>query len=142
MEVHTFVIKSLLLQDTIMLCSLGIVLFFLVRSFIKRKSKHIVVFLAWTGIVIWFFNSSFFGFSAVTVSREGIKVNYGILSFRNKTLPLDTQWKIETSPSGLLKISKLYFIQIDEHRSMRVKGKNDLVLLRRIGDTIVHMRRE
>jgi hypothetical protein len=141
MEAQTFVIKSLLLQNAIMLVSLGIVLFFLTRSVIKGKFKHMVVFLVWTGIVIWFFNSPFFGFSEVTVSREGIKVNYGVLSFRNKTLPLDTQWKIETSPSGLLKISKLYFIQIDEHRSMKVKGKKDLALLRRIGDTIAQMKK-
>jgi hypothetical protein len=142
MEVQTFVIKSLFLQNTIMLCSLGIVLFFLTRSLIKGKIKHIVVFLAWTGVVIWFFNSPFFGFSEVTVSRKGIKVNYGILSFQNKTLPLDTQWKIEASPSGLLKISKVYFLQIGEHQSMKVKGKKDLAFLHRIGDTIAHMRKE
>jgi hypothetical protein len=142
MEIKTFVIKSLPVQNTIMLLSLGIVLFFLTRSLIKGKLKHIMVFLAWTGIVIWFFNSPFFGFSEVTVSRRGIKVNYGILSLRNKTLPLDTQWKIETSPSGLLKTSKLYYLQIGKHRSMKVKGKNDLALLRRIGDAIARTRKE
>jgi hypothetical protein len=142
MEIQTFVIKSLPVQNTIMLLSLGIVLFFLTRSLIKGKFKHILVFLAWTGIVIWFFNSPFFGFSEVAVSRGGIKINYGILSLRNKTLPLDTPWKIETSPSGLLKISELYYLQIGDHRSMKVKGKRDLALLRRIGDAIAHMRKE
>ena len=142
MEIQTFVIKSLPLQNTIMLFSLGIVLFFLVRSLVKGKFKHILVFLAWIGIVIWFFNSPFFGFSEVAVSRGGIGVSYGILSLRNKTLPLDTQWKIETSPSGLLKTSKLYYLQIGEDRSMKIKGKKDLALLRKIGEAIAHMRKE
>jgi hypothetical protein len=141
MEAQTFAIKSLFVQNGIMSFSLGIVLILLFRSFMKKNVKHVVVFLVWVGIVLWFFNSSFFGFSEVTVSRKAIKLNYGILSFRDETLPLTTQWKIETSPSGILKTSKLYFIQIGEYRSMKVKGKTQLALIRKIGDTIDRLRK-
>ncbi len=141
MEPQTFAIKSLLVQNTIMLFSVGIVLFFLARAFFKKNAKHVVVFLVWLGIVVWFFNSSFFGFSIVTVSGKGIEVDYGILSFRNTILPLDTPWKIETSPSGILKTSKLYFIRFDDHLSMKVKGKKDVELLRRIGDAVEQRRK-
>jgi len=141
MEPQAFVIKSLLVQNSIMLFSVGIVLFFLGRSFFKKKASHVAVFLVWLGIVVWFFNSPFFGFSKVIVSRRGIEVNYGILSFRNTMLPLDTPWKIETSPSGILKTSKLYFIRFGDHTSMKVKGRKDMELLHRIGDAVEKSRR-
>jgi len=142
MEPQTFVIKSLLVQNGIMLLSVGIVFFFLGRAFLKKNAKHVVVFLVWLGIVVWFFNSPFFGFSTVTVSGKGIEVNYGILSFRNTTLPLDTQWKIETTASGLLKTTRLYSIRFDGHLSMKVKGKKDVELLRRIGDAVERVRKQ
>jgi len=136
METQTFVIKSLFVQNSIMLFSMGIVLFFLARSFLKKNAKHVVVFLVWLGIVVWFFNSSFFGFSKVTVNRKGIEIDYGILSLHNTVLPLNTPWKIETSPTGILKISKLYYIRFGDRLSMKVKGKKDVDLLNRIGDAV------
>lgn len=136
METQMFFIKSLLVQNTIMLFSVGIVLCFLGRAFFKKNAKHVIVFLIWLCIAVWFFNSPFFGFSKVIVSRRGIEVNYGILSFRNTVLPLDTPWKIETSPTGILKTSKLYYIRIGDHQSMKVKGKKDVDLLNRIGDAV------
>ncbi|MFZ0451281.1 MAG: hypothetical protein WAL98_18755 [Desulfatiglandaceae bacterium] len=136
MEGQTFVIKTLMVQNTVMLISLGIVVFFLLRSFMKGRLKHVVVFLVWVGIVFWFFNSPFFGFSRLTVSPKGIQVQYGILSFRNTTLALDTKWEIETRFSGIIRTTKLYDIRMGEHRSMRVKGKGGLELLQKIGRSI------
>jgi hypothetical protein len=141
MEPQTFVIKSLVVQNGIMLFSAGIVLFFLGRAFVKKNATHVAVFLVWLGIVVWFFNSSFFGFSAVTVSGRGIAIDFGILSFRNTVLPLSTPWKIQTTPSGLLKTSKLYFIRLGDYPSMKVKGKKEVELLHRIGDAVEHARK-
>ncbi len=136
MEGQTFVIKSLMVQNAIMLFALGIVVFFLMRALMKGRLKHVVVFVVWVGIVLWFFNSPFFGFSRLSVNPGGIQVRYGILSFRNTTLPLETKWEIETSTSGIIKTTKLYDICVGEHRSMRVKGKRELELLQKIGGSI------
>lgn len=140
MEPQTFVIKSLTVQNGIMLFSLGIVVFFLARALLKGRMKHVLVFALWVGIVLWFFNSPLFGFSTVTVEPKGIRVNYGILSFRNTVLPLDTTWKIESSLTGIIKTNKLYYIRIGNHESMKVKGKEDIDLLHKIGKAIGSMR--
>jgi len=136
MESQTFAIKSLMVQNAVMLFSLGIVVFFLLRAFMKGRLKHVVVFVVWVGIVLWFFNSPVFGFSRLTVSPKGIQVQYGILSFRNTTLGLETKWEIETRLSGIIRTTKLYDIRVGEHRSMRVKGKRGLELLQKIGLSI------
>jgi len=118
-----------------MLLSLGVVLFFLFRSLWRKKLKHVFVFSIWVLIVLWFFNSPFFGFSTVCVSTEGIRLNYGALSSRNTVLPLDSSWKIEIYLSGIRKMKKLYFIRIADHQSMKVRvGK--LSLLKEIGGAI------
>jgi hypothetical protein len=140
MEGQTFVIKSLVVQNSVMLISMGIVVFFLLRSFMKGRLKHVVVFTVWVGIVLWFFNSPFFGFSRVTVSPKGIQVEYGILSFRNTTLGIRTAWEIETRFSGIIRTSKLYDIRLGEFQSMRVKGKGGLELLQEIGRSIDSMK--
>ena len=141
MEGQTFVIKSLFVQNAIMLFSMAIVVFFLVRAFTKGRMRHVVVFVVWIGIVLWFFNSPFFGFSRITVSPMGIKIQYGILSFRNTTLPVETKWEIETRASGIIRTTKLYDIRVGEHRSMRMKGKRELELLQKIGRTIDSMKK-
>ena len=134
---ETFIIKSLFIQNTIMLFSLSIVVFLLIRSLAKKKVKHTIVFSVWVLIVFWFFNSPFFGFSAVSVSSGGIQLNYGILSFtKNTVLPLDSPWKIETSFSGIRKMKKLYFIRIADRKSMKVRGGKDYILLQAIGRAI------
>lgn len=140
MEPQTFVIKSLTVQNSIMLLSLGIVVFFLARALLKGRMKHVLVFAVWVGIVLWFFNSPLFGFSTVTVAPTGIQVNYGILSFRNTVLPLDTTWKIESSLTGIIKTNKIYYIRIGNHESMKVKGKEDVDLLHKIGEAIARMK--
>ncbi len=103
--------------------------YFLVYSLVKRKPKHLIASLVWMIIVVWFFNSPFFGFSAVSVSSEGIRLNYGVLSLRNDLLPIDSQWKVETHLSGLRKMKKLYLIRIADHESMKVRRDVGLGLL-------------
>jgi hypothetical protein len=132
---QTFIIKSIYIQNTIMLFSLGVVLFFLFCSLWRKKLKHVFVLSIWVLIVLWFFNSPFFGFSTVCVSTEGIRLNYGVLSSRNTVLPLDSSWKIETYLSGIRKMKKLYFIRIADHQSMKVRG-GELSLLKEIGGAI------
>jgi len=113
---------------------------FLVYSLVKRKPKHLIASLVWMIIVVWFFNSPFFGFSAVSVSSEGIRLNYGVLSLRNDLLPIDSQWKVETHLSGLRKMKKLYLIRIADHESMKVRRDVGLGLLEKIGGTIEDMK--
>ena len=132
---QTFIIKSIYVQNTIMLFSLGVVLFFLFRALWRKKIKHAAVFSIWVLIVFWFFNSPFFGFSTVCVNTEGIRLNYGVLSSRNTVLPVDSSWKIETYLSGIRKMKKLYFIRIADHQSMKVRG-GKLSLLKEIGGAI------
>jgi uncharacterized membrane protein YdbT with pleckstrin-like domain len=141
MTPHTFIIKSLWIQDTIMLFSLSVVVFFLLRGVILKKLKHVVFSAAWVLIVLWFFNSPFFGFSAVTVEPTGIRLDYGILSIRNTTLSLEAPWSIETSLSGLRKLKRLYFLRIGTRESMKVTGGRDQHLLQETGDAIDSMRK-
>ena len=140
MATQIFVIKSLYIQNTIMLFVLGVVVFFLLYSLLKRKPKHLIASFVWIIIVVWFFNSPFFGFSAVTVEPEGIRLNYGVLSFRNDLLPIDSPWKVETHLSGLRKMKKLYLIRIADRESMKVRRKEGLSLLEKIGGAIEDMK--
>ena len=136
METETFIIKSLFVQNAIMLLSFGLVLFLFILSIKKNRQKSVIASLIWIGILFWFFNSSFFGFSAVSVSKEGIRLNYGILSLRNDLLPLDSSWKVENYFGGLRKMKRLHFLRIGNHESMKVRGMEDLNYLQEIGSTI------
>jgi len=100
-----------------------------------------VVFSVWVLLVLWFFNSPFFGFSVVSVSPEGIKLNYGILSIRNDLLPIDSKWEVRIYLSGIRKNKKLFFISVGERQSMKVKDLKDLQLLEKIGESIERMKR-
>ena len=137
---EVYIIKSLSVQNSIMLIALGVVALFLLRSVVKKKKKHIIVFSIWIFIVIWFFNSPFFGFSTATIGKRGIQLEYGILSFRNATLNLDSKWEIKDHLSGIRKNRRLYFIEIGSHSSMKVKGKKGVDLLKKIGASIEEMR--
>jgi hypothetical protein len=98
--------------------------------------KRVVVFCLWVLLILWFFNSPFFGFSAVSVSPSGIKLSYGILSFRNDTLPLDSEWKLESHMAGIRRNKRLYFLSIGGRESMRVRGIKERKGLERIGKSI------
>jgi hypothetical protein len=138
---HTFVIKSLWVQNSIMLLSLGLLLLFLFYSIMKKKQRHMIAAIVWLGIVVWFFNSPFFGFSTVSVSPKGIKLNYGILSFKNDLLPISSHWEIVSKPSGIRKLKEVHFIRIANHESMKVRGLDDLNYLKGIGSAIDEFRK-
>ena len=133
---QVFIIKSLLVQNTIMLISLGLVTAFLAAGIVKKRPKQIGVALLWVGIVVWFFNSAYFGFSAVTVGPQGIRVDYGILSLQNDLLPIHSPWEVETAFSDIRKLKKVYAIKIGDRRSMRVRGADGRALLEGIGAAI------
>ncbi len=141
MATETHIIKSLYVQNAIMLSFLGVVVSFLVHSLLKKRTKHIVVFCVWLFMVVWFFNSPFFGFSAVAVSPEGIRLNYGVLSFRNDRLPIDSEWEILSHMSGIRRNKKLYYISIGDRESMKVRGAKDFRLLKKIGESIERMKK-
>lgn len=141
MNTETSIIKSIYVQNTIMLCFLGLAISFLLHSILKKRQRHIVVFSVWVLLVLWFFNSPFFGFSVVSVSPEGIKLNYGILSIRNDLLPIDSKWEVRIYLSGIRKNKKLFFISVGERQSMKVKDLKDLQLLEKIGESIERMKR-
>jgi hypothetical protein len=139
MDTDTFIIKSVYVQNGIMLTFLGVAIAFLVHSVFKKRPKHIAVFSVWVLLVIWFFNSPFFGFSAVSAGPEGININYGVLSFQNSRLPLDSTWEVKTYLGGIRKNRRLYYIIIGGHRSMKVKWEGE-PLLREIGESIDRFR--
>ncbi len=140
MDPEIFIIKSLFIQNAIMLISLGVVFSLLIHAIIKKRRKHAAVFTIWLALVLWFFNSTIFGFSAVSVDQEGIRLSYGILSLRNDLLPLDSEWKVETYLSGIRKNKRLYLITIGGRQSMKVKGADKLRLLQDIGKAIDRVR--
>ena len=141
MPSETFVIKSLYVQNTIMLTFLGLILSLLIHSILKKRRRHVVVFSLWVLLLLWFFNSPFFGFSVVSVGTGGIRLNYGILSFRNDVLPLESEWRIETYMGGIKRNKRLYYISIGGRQSMRVRGMKDRLLLERIGEAIERMKK-
>ena len=136
MDAQIFIIKSLFIQNAIMLISLGVVFSLLIHAIIKKRRKHTAVFTIWLVLVLWFFNSTIFGFSAVSVGQDGIRLSYGILSLRNDLLPLDSDWKVETYLSGIRKNKRLYFITIGGRQSMKVKREDKRRLLESIGKAI------
>ncbi len=140
MDKEIFIIKSLYIQNTIMLVFLGVVVALLIHSLLKKRLKHTVVFLIWLFLVIWFFNSPFFGFSAVSVSPEGIKLNYGLLSFRNDLLPFNSEWEVKSYLGGIRKNKRLYFLSIAGRQSMKVKGEGKRRLLQAIGESISRLK--
>ena len=120
--------------------ALALVLALLVRGISKKNTRHIIVFAVWAVVVVFFFNSSFFGFSTLTVGPEGIAVNYGFLSWENTVLPLDSPWRIETRLGGIRRNKRLYWIAIGQNRSMPVRGGRGRLLLENIGAAIDRMK--
>jgi hypothetical protein len=140
MPAEVFTIKSLLLQNTLMLGALGITILFLIRAIWKKRRKHIIVFSIWSCLVVGFFNSSLFGFSEVRVTPKGLRINYGLLSLRNSVLPLHSDWSIQKHRGGLRKTKRLYSLVIAGKESMRVRGGGGLKLLDTIGRSIDRMK--
>ncbi|MFO7761927.1 MAG: hypothetical protein ACQES8_03155 [Thermodesulfobacteriota bacterium] len=137
MNTITFAIKSVLVQNLIMAVIFSILLLLLLRAARKRSCKCLLAVSLWTAVVLWFFNSPLWGFSAVTVGPKGLKLHYGALSVaKNTTLPVDTTYEIKTYMGGVRKIKKLYYLELGRHRSMKVRGRKNLAILQDIGRTI------
>lgn len=133
---ETFSIKSIYVQDLVMIVSFGLVVGLFISALLKRRTKQTIVFLIWIFVVLWFFNSSFFGFSEISIGPKGIDVSYGFLSFKDTRLPVGSPWKIHTERGGLKKMKRLYSLEVHNHRSMRVRGGDGLSLLQEIGRAI------
>jgi hypothetical protein len=111
-------------QNVIMAIITAIIIGLLIR-FIRRKKVNFAVAVGlWGLIALWFFNGPFWGFSAVTVGPEGLRLHYGFLSvFRNTTLPVDSHWKIHRYKGGIRKLKNLFFFKCETIRASRSEGR-------------------
>lgn len=137
MEAELFIIRSVVVQNGIMSLVAAIAIGFLVYFIMQRKARHAIASAIWLAIVLWFFNSPLWGFSAVTVSAEGLKVDYGFLSVaKNAVLPVETHWKIYVYMGGTRRLERLYYFQLGEHMSLKVSGNDRLGLMKSLGAAI------
>ncbi|RLB91376.1 MAG: hypothetical protein DRH10_02020 [Deltaproteobacteria bacterium] len=137
MQAQTFVIRSVIVQNIIMGIIVAILVILLARSIWKQKLSHVVAVLIWSLIALWFFNGPFWGFSAVTVSPRGLRVHYGFLSvYKNTSLAVDTSWKICCYMGGIRRMKKLYYLQLADRKSLKIRGKDKLLVLQAIGAAI------
>ncbi len=137
MQAETFFIRSVMVQNVIMGIIVAIIVWLLVRTIRKQNFTHVILVVAWGLIALWFFNGPLWGFSAVTVSPDGLKIHYGFLSvFRNKTLPVHSQWKIRTYLGGIRRMKRLFFFQLPNHRSLKVRGTDKLEVMKALGAAI------
>jgi len=137
MEAQTFFIRSVMVQNVIMGIIVAIIVGLLIRTIWEKKLNHVILVVIWGLFALWFFNGPLWGFSAVTVSPEGLKVHYGFLSvFQNTILPVDTHWKIRRYLGGIRKLKKLYFFQLSTRQSLKVRGRDKLEVLKALGAAI------
>lgn len=137
MGTQTFYVRSVMVQNTIMGIAVAIIALLLIRFIMDRKHKQVILVASWGLFTLWFFNAPFWGFSAVTVSQQGLKIDYGFLSvYKNTTLPPDTAWKIHAYMGGIRRIKKLYYFQLAAHKSLKVKGPARLAALQSLGAAI------
>jgi hypothetical protein len=137
MEPQTYFIRSVMVQNIIMGIVVAILLGLLIRFVLRRERKLILVVTVWGGIALWFFNGPFWGFSAVTVGPGGLEVHYGFLSvFRNTTLPVNSEWKIQKYLGGIRKLKHLYFFKLPGHASLKVRGADKLETMEALGAAI------
>ncbi len=137
MEIQTFFIRSVMVQNVIMGIIVSIIVALLVRFISRRQLKYIIVVIVWAFIALWFFNGPFWGFSAVTVTPGGLEVHYGFLSvFKNSTLPANSQWKIHKYLGGIRRLKKLYYFRLPGHQSLKVRGTDKIEILKALGNAI------
>jgi len=137
MEAQTFFIRSVMVQNAIMGIIAAIIVVLLIRFVQRQNFKFLVAVGLWALIALWFFNGPFWGFSAVTVGSDGLKLHYGFLSvFRNTTLPVHSQWKIRKYLGGIRKLKKLYYFHLPNHQSLKVRGQDKLEILKALGAAI------
>ncbi len=115
----------------------AIVLVLLVHLVRQGKRNHVVLVVLWGLVALWFFNGPFWGFSAVTVSPQGLELHYGFLSFqKNTTLPAESPWTIRSYRGGIRKLKKLYYFELPGHQSLKVRGEDKLETLKALGVAI------
>jgi hypothetical protein len=137
MEPQTYFIRSLVVQNVIVGIIVAIIVAALIRCIWRRQAKHAIAVVIWAAIAVWFFNGPFWGFSAVTVSPKGLEVQYGFLSVSlNTTLPVDTKWKIRKYLGGIRKLKNLYYFELANHRSLKVRGADKMDILKALGAAI------
>lgn len=137
MEAETFFIRSVAIQNLIMGVVSVIVAWLLIRAVVRRNLPHVAAVVIWALIALWFFNGPLWGFSAITVRPDGLKLHYGFLSvFRNASLPTDTSWRIRMYMGGLKRTAKLYYLELAGHKSLKVQGSDRLETLKAIGAAI------
>jgi hypothetical protein len=79
----------------------------------------------WFILIFWFFNSQFWGFSALTQHDDTLTLHYGVLSLlKNESIPMNKTRSIESSFSGFPQYKRLYYLVIDERRSMGVEQRD------------------
>ena len=79
----------------------------------------------------------------MTVNPKGLEIHYGFLSvFRNTTLPVHTKWKICRYLGGIRKLDNLYFFQLSNHQSLKVRGVEKLEVLHALGASINYLNGE
>jgi hypothetical protein len=126
-----------MVQNVIMAIIVAIIAGVLIRCLWKLQGKNTIAVLIWAMIALWFFNGPLWGFSAVTVSPQGLQIQYGFLSvFKNTTLPVDTHWKICRYLGGIRKLKNLYYFQLMNHKSLKVRGADKLEMLQALGAAI------
>ncbi|OEU77528.1 MAG: hypothetical protein BA872_06460 [Desulfobacterales bacterium C00003060] len=134
---ETFFIRSVMVQNVIMGIIVAIIVAILIRCIRRQKIIHVILVVVWGLIALWFFNGPLWGFSAVTVSPKGLEIHYGFLSvFRNTTLPVDTHWKVNSYKGGIRKLKNLYFFQLPDHRSLKIRGADKFEILEALGAAI------
>ncbi|MDY6955030.1 MAG: hypothetical protein SWE60_26305 [Thermodesulfobacteriota bacterium] len=137
MEPETFFIRSVMVQNIIMGIIGAIIVGLLVHTIRRRKSTHVILVVLWALIALWFFNGPLWGFSAVTVGPGGVEIHYGFSSvFLNTTLPVDTEWKIHKYRGGIRRLKNLYFFQLEQRKSLKVRGEDKLEVLKALGAAI------
>lgn len=137
MNDQIFYIRSLTAQNLIMGIITALLAIILFRTLVKGRFRHAAATFVWSAIVLWFFNGPLWGFSSVTVSRAGLRIHYGFLSFyKNTRLPPDTNWEIHVYMGGLRRSKKLYYFQLADHKSLKVRGLEHLAGLQDLGASI------
>ena len=129
-----------MVQNVIMAIIAAIIAGVLIRCILKKQPKFIMAVVLWAVIAVWFFNGPLWGFSAVTVSPKGLEIHYGFLSvYLNTTLPVETEWEIRKYLGGIRRLKNLYFFQLENHKSLKVRGQDKLEVLDALGAAIDHL---
>lgn len=126
---QNLVIKALYVQNGLMITIFGVIFFLILLGIWKKNFRFVGICSLWIVLFFWFFNSQFWGFSALTLKDERIYLRYGLCSiFKNKSVSTQIRPKIESDFSGFPQYKHLYFLVIGNYKSMGVEKENKEVL--------------